>query len=74
MFLAEGVCDLAARKETTSVESQEMNEIREMFQTLSKRLDTISSSLKSCQSRCHVDNPPGKWRGLGRALMALVKF
>jgi hypothetical protein len=32
------------------------------FQEFSKGIDvkfeTISTSLKSCQTRCHVDNPP----------------
>ena len=56
------------------MQAQEMDEIKEMFQKLSERLDTISASLKSCQSHCYVDNPRGRWQGLGRALLALVKF
>lgn len=61
------------------MQSQEMEEIKEMFAALNKKMETIAKSLKSCQSHCYVDNPrvadpPGKWRGLGRALLALVRF
>ena len=56
------------------MQSQEMEEIKFMFETLNNKMETIAKSLKSCQSHCYVDNPPGKWRGLGRALLALVRF
>lgn len=41
-----------------------------LLEGLVKTLETIRSSLRRCQARCHVDNPPGRWRGLGRALAA----
>lgn len=38
------------------------------------RVTTLThASLKKCQSRCHVDNPPGRWRGLARALLAMFQ-
>lgn len=54
--------------------SQESLEIKEMIAALGLKIDTIAASLKTCQSRCHVDNPPRKLRGLLRAVAALVKF
>jgi len=38
-----------------------------------KTLKIIHTSLRRCQARCHVDNPPGRWRSLGRAFLALFK-
>lgn len=61
------------------MQSQDMEEIKEMFAALTERIDIMTVSVKSCQSHCYVDNPPstgpqGRWRGLGRALMALIKL
>ena len=54
--------------------SQEYRELKEMIEAVDHKLETILSSLKTCQGRCHVDNPPrNKWRGLGQALMAMLK-
>jgi len=54
--------------------SQEVAELKEMIESLDRKLNTVMESLLRCQSRCHVENTPGKWRGLGRALLALVRF
>ena len=54
--------------------TQEFAELKEMIESVDKKLTTIATALQKCQSRCHVDNPPSKWGGLGRALLALVKF
>jgi hypothetical protein len=54
--------------------TQEYSELREMIETVGRKQELILSSLKKCQGRCHVDNPPGRWTGLGRALMALFGF
>jgi hypothetical protein len=51
-----------------------------MITALDQKMTTMMTSLKACQSRCYVDNPPpsasqsGRWRGLGRALAAMIKF
>jgi hypothetical protein len=51
-----------------------------MITALDQKMTTIMTSLKACQSRCYVDNPPpsasrtGRWRGLGRALITMIKF
>jgi hypothetical protein len=58
------------------LESQEYRELREQIGALDTKLEGILISLKTCQSRCHVDNPPrtlSRWRGLGQALLALIK-
>jgi hypothetical protein len=34
-------------------------EVQELSRGVNDKFDTISSSLKSCQSHCHVANPPG---------------
>jgi len=56
------------------METQEYRELKEMVSQLGQKLETILTSLRTCQSRCHVDNPPGRWRGLGRALVAMIRF
>jgi hypothetical protein len=44
-----------------------------ILEGLGRTLETIRTSLKRCQARCHVDNPPGRWRVLGRALAAFFR-
>jgi hypothetical protein len=56
------------------MQSQEYRELKEMIEAQGNTLKTILTSLKTCQSRCHVDNPPSRWRGLGRAIMAMIRF
>jgi hypothetical protein len=65
----------------------EVNDLREMIRTLdlkidsfderttsmNQKLDIITNNLRRCQTRCHVDNPPGRWRGLARAIAALFQ-
>lgn len=55
--------------------TQEYRELRETIEGVGEKVERILSSLKTCQSRCHVDNPPpkGKWRGLGQALLAIFQ-
>jgi len=56
------------------VESQEYKELKEMIGAVDQKVETILGSLRTCQSRCHVDNPPtSRWRELGRAFLAFVK-
>lgn len=54
--------------------TQEFLELKEMIEIVGDKLTIISNALQTCQSRCHVDNPPSRWRGLRRALLALVKI
>jgi len=56
------------------MESQEYKELKEMIVAVDKKIETILHSLQTCQGRCHVDNPPGRWRGLGRALLAMIRL
>jgi hypothetical protein len=52
--------------------NREIRELKDMVASVARTVITIKDSLRTCQSRCHVDNPPGRWRGLYRALRALV--
>jgi hypothetical protein len=54
--------------------TQEYGELREMIEAVDRRTELILESLKTCQGRCHVENPPGRWKGLGMALLALFRF
>jgi hypothetical protein len=53
--------------------SQEYRELVDMIKAVDDKVERMLTALKTCQSRCHVDNPPSRWRGLGRALLALIK-
>jgi hypothetical protein len=53
--------------------SHEIEELQVLIGQLHTKMDLMLRSLKSCQGRCHVDNPPGRWRGLGRALTAFFQ-
>jgi len=46
---------------------------RELTEKLIEKLDIIMTSLRRYQKRHYVDNPPGRWRGLGRALLAFTR-
>lgn len=54
--------------------SHEFLELKEMIEAVDHKVSTIVASLAGCRQRCIVDNPPSRWRSLGRALAALVKF
>jgi hypothetical protein len=55
--------------------SQEFVELKEMIEGLGLKVDSMTASLKKCQSHCYVDNPTPKRRwSLLRAITALVKF
>lgn len=56
------------------MESREYVELKDMIQAVDRRTSLILKSLQSCQKHCYVDNPPGRWRGLGRAIIALIRF
>jgi len=56
------------------MQSPEYRELKDMIEAQGNTLKIILNSLKTCQSRCHVDNPPSRWRGLGRAIMAMIRF
>jgi hypothetical protein len=54
--------------------TQEVTELKEMIGQLHTEIRLMRQSLSSCQRRCLVDNPPGRWRYLGRALLAMIRF
>lgn len=45
----------------------------EKMESLGAKMELMLTSLGRCQARCHVDNPPGRWRGLGRAILGLFE-
>lgn len=49
-------------------------ELKEMIESIDQKVTTMLSSLKNCQSRCIVDNPPSRWRALGQAIVAVIKL
>ena len=61
--LADKIKNLAVKAEESDVK----------MVALDTKMDLMLNSLKRCQTRCHVDNPPGRWRGLGRAILGLFE-
>jgi hypothetical protein len=54
--------------------SHEFDELKCLIEGIGTKVDNIAKSLKSCQSHCYVDNPPGRWKGLLRALTAFFRI
>jgi hypothetical protein len=52
---------------------RKIDDQQEMMKGLDRTLGIILASLRKCQRRCHVDNPPGRWRTLGRAIVEMFK-
>jgi hypothetical protein len=52
--------------------TQEIHELKEIIERIEGKVDLMGISLKNCQSRCHVDNPPKGWRKIFRSLSSLV--
>ncbi len=53
--------------------ANEVDVLNEKLDRIMARVELISKSLVTCQSRCHVDNTPGKWTGLWRSVKNLFK-
>ena len=67
--------------------SSEVEELRNMIKQLDAKIDKVGGTcgaletkvdamlvpLRRFASHYHVDNPPGRWRGLGRALAAFAR-
>ena len=53
--------------------SAEFEELRDLITEVKTEVVTIKKSLKSCQSHCYIDNPPGKWVALARAIKSIFK-
>jgi hypothetical protein len=54
------------------MQSREFDELKEIVDRIEGKVDTMVVSLKSCQSRCHIDNAPKGWRRFFRSLTSLV--
>lgn len=56
------------------MQSREFEDLKAIVDRIEGKVDTMVVSLKSCQSRCYIDNPPKGWRRLFKSLSALVFF
>ena len=59
------------------MDSKEYLELKDMIEAVDRKVQTILTSVGNISMRCKaciVDNPPGRWRALGRALSALIRF
>jgi hypothetical protein len=52
--------------------SQEFHELKEIVDRIEGKVDTMVESLKKCQSRCHIDNPPRGFKRFFKSLTGLV--
>jgi hypothetical protein len=52
--------------------TQEFLEIKEIVDRIEGKVDLMVVSLKNCQSRCHVDNPPKGWKRFFKSLSSIV--
>ena len=52
--------------------SQEFHELKEIVDRIEGKVDLMVTSLKNCQSRCHVANPPRGFKRFFKALTSLV--
>lgn len=43
------------------------------FDALNLKLDNMMAPLRKIQKHYRVDNPVGRWRGLGRALLSMFR-
>jgi hypothetical protein len=47
--------------------------VDDRFGALNEKLDNMMVPLRKIQGRYLVDNPVGRWRGLGRALLSMFR-
>ena len=52
--------------------SPEYLDLKDCVVRIEAKVDTMVKSLKSCQERCHIDNPKKGWRRFFRSLSSLV--
>lgn len=52
--------------------SSEFEELKAIVDRIEGKVDTMVLSLKSCQSHCHIDNPPKGWKRFFKSLAAVV--
>lgn len=56
------------------MQSREFEDLKVIVDRIECKVDTMATSLKSCQARCYVDNPPKGWRRFFKSLSALLLF
>jgi hypothetical protein len=56
------------------MQSREFDELKAIVDRIEGKVDTMVISLKSCQTRCYVDNPPKGWRRFFKSMTSLVLF
>jgi hypothetical protein len=63
--------------EEWSMASPEFDELKEMIGRVEGKVNTIATSLKSCQSHCYVDNPKSsksRWKSFFQAITAFFRI
>jgi hypothetical protein len=50
----------------------EYHDLKEIVDRIEQKVDIMTASLRSCQARCHVDNPPRGWKRIFKSLTAFV--
>jgi hypothetical protein len=54
--------------------SQEFHELKEIVDRIEGKVDVMTESLKRCQARCHIDNPPRGWNRFFRFLTSTASL
>jgi hypothetical protein len=54
------------------MQSREFDELKVIVDRIEGKVDTMVISLKKCQGRCHVENPPKGWRRWFKSLSSFI--
>lgn len=54
------------------MQSREFDELKAIVDRIEGKVDTMVTSLKSCQARCYVDNPPKGWRRIFKSISTFL--
>jgi hypothetical protein len=54
------------------MQSPEFHELKDIVDRIESKVDTMVESLKRCQSRCHIDNPPHGLKRLFKSFTSIV--
>lgn len=52
--------------------TQEFHELKEIVDRIEGKVDLMVKSLRTCQSHCHVANPPRGWRRFFKSLTSFI--
>jgi hypothetical protein len=52
--------------------TREFDELKSIVDRIEGKVDTMVISLKNCQARCHVENPPKGWRRFFKSIPSFL--